>query len=60
MNYTQNEKIEQVTDTTIVVGIDIGSRLIMPEFLIIVGVNLQKESFRSGRTLKDLILFLFG
>ena len=26
MNYTQNEKIEQVTDTTMVVGIDIGSQ----------------------------------
>lgn len=24
MNYTQNEKIEQVTDTTMVVGVDIG------------------------------------
>ncbi len=27
MNYTQNEKIEQVTDATLVVGIDIGSQL---------------------------------
>jgi len=27
MNYTQNERIEQVTDTTLVVGIDIGSQL---------------------------------
>ena len=26
MNYTQNEKIEQVTDTTLVIGIDIGSQ----------------------------------
>jgi len=26
MNYTQNEKIEQVTDTTMVVGVDIGSQ----------------------------------
>ena len=26
MNYTQNEKIEQVTDTTLVVGVDIGSQ----------------------------------
>ena len=24
MNYTQNEKIEQVTDSTMVVGVDIG------------------------------------
>ena len=26
MNYTQNDKIEQVTDTTLVVGVDIGSQ----------------------------------
>ena len=26
MNYTQNEKIEQVTATTLVVGVDIGSQ----------------------------------
>ena len=26
MNYTQNERIEQVTDTTLVIGVDIGSR----------------------------------
>ena len=26
MNYTQNEKIEQVTDTTMVVGVDIGNQ----------------------------------
>lgn len=26
MNYTQNEKIEQVTDATLVVGVDIGSQ----------------------------------
>ena len=27
MNYTQNEKIEQATDSTIVVGVDIGSQI---------------------------------
>lgn len=27
MNYTQNEKIEQVTDSTIVVEVDIGSQI---------------------------------
>ena len=27
MNYTQNKKIEQVTDSTIVVGVDIGSQI---------------------------------
>ena len=27
MNYTQNVKIEQVTDTTLVIGVDVGSQL---------------------------------
>lgn len=27
MNYTQNQKIEQITETTLVVGVDIGSRV---------------------------------
>ena len=27
MNYTQNEKIEQVTDSTMAVGVDIGSQI---------------------------------
>ena len=26
MNYTQNEKIEQVTNETLVIGVDIGSQ----------------------------------
>ena len=26
MNYTHNEKIEQISDTTLVIGIDIGSQ----------------------------------
>ncbi len=34
MNYTQNEKIEQVTETTLVVGVDIGSLNTMSEHLI--------------------------
>lgn len=31
MNYTQNKKIEQVTADTLIIGIDIGSDLTMPE-----------------------------
>ncbi len=27
MNYTQNQKIEQIAETTLVVGVDIGSRI---------------------------------
>ena len=44
MNYTQNEKIEQVTDSTMVVGVDIG---IMQELLITEDANLQNVFFFS-------------
>lgn len=31
INYTQNGKIEQVTDTTLVIGVDVGSQFTIPE-----------------------------
>ena len=47
MNYTQNEKIEQVTDSTMVVGVDIEARYIMQELLITEDANLQNVFFFS-------------
>ena len=58
INYTQNEKIEQVTDLTMVVGVDIGS--IMQELLTTEGANLQSGCFLFIMILKDLILSIFG
>ena len=58
INYTQNEKIEQVTDLTMVVGVDIGS--IMQELLITEGASLQNEFFHFRMISKDLIPFSFG
>lgn len=40
MNYTQNEKIEQVTDSTIVVGVDILQKIKSTH-------NSQKRAIRS-------------
>lgn len=45
MNYTQHEKIEQVTDTTKVVGIDIGSQIHYARAFDNRGRNLRKEFF---------------
>lgn len=60
MNYIQNEKIEQVTDSTIVVGVDIGSRYIMPELLTTEGANLQNVFFLFITIWKVSILSIFG
>lgn len=43
INYTQNEKIEQVTDLTMVVGVDIGS--IMQELLTTEESSLKEDIF---------------
>ena len=47
MNYTQNEKIEQVTDSTMVVGVDIGSQIHYARALITEDANLQNVFFFS-------------
>ncbi|MFR4457422.1 MAG: hypothetical protein ACLT5U_05425 [Mediterraneibacter gnavus] len=60
MKYTQNKKIEQVTDKTMVVGIDIGSQPHYTRAFDNCGRELKKESFCSRMTQKDLILFIFG
>ena len=45
MNYTQNEKIEQVTDTTMVVGVDIGSQILYARAFDNRGRELTKKVF---------------
>ena len=51
MNYTQNEKIEQVTDTTLAVGIDIGSQLHYARTFDNRGRELTKKVFSFGNEL---------
>ena len=60
MNYTQNEKIEQVTDSTIVVGVDIGSQIHYARAFDNRGRELTKKVFLFIMILKDLILSIFG
>lgn len=60
MNYTQNEKIEQATDTTLVVGVDIGSQTHYARALITEGASLQNEFFHFRMISKDLIPCSFG
>lgn len=47
MNYTQNEKIEQITVTTMVVGIDIGRQTHYARDLDYRGRELTKRIFLS-------------
>lgn len=60
MNYTQNEKIDQVIDTTMVVGLDIGSQIHYVRAFDNRGREVTKRVFLFGMTLKDLILSIFG
>lgn len=60
MNYTQNEKIEQVTDTTLVVGVDIGSQTHYARAFDNRGRERTKRVFHFRMISKDLIPFSFG
>lgn len=60
MNYTQNEKIEQVTDTTMVVGVDIGSQTHYARAFDNRGRELTKRVFHFRMISRDLIPFIFG
>ena len=60
MNYTQNEKIEQVTDTTMVVGVDIGSQTHYARAFDNRGRELTKRVFYFRMISRDLIPFIFG
>ncbi len=60
MNYTQNEKIEQVTDTTLVIGVDVGSQLHYARAFDNRGKELTIGSFLFQTVLKDLIPSING
>ena len=59
MNYKQNEKINQVKESTLVVGIDIGVQHSTPGHLTGEALSLEK-SFRSATAEKDLNLSKHG
>lgn len=57
MNYTQNEKIEQVTDSTLVVGVDIGSQTHYARAFDNRGRELTKKVFIFGNDLEGFNSF---
>ena len=46
MNYKQNEKIEQVTDVTLIVGVDIGSETHFARAFDNPGREVRKRVFK--------------
>lgn len=59
MNYTQNEKIEQVTDTTMVVGVDIGSQIHYARAFDNRGRELTKRVFSFRNDIEGFNSFNF-
>lgn len=51
MNYTQNRKIMQVTETTLVVGVDIGSQWHYARAFDWRGIELTRKVFRFSNDL---------
>lgn len=58
MNYTQNKKIEQVSESTISVGVDIGSEMNFARAFDWRGIELTKKVFRFGNDLEGFTAFL--
>lgn len=57
MNYTQNKKIEQVSKSTISVGVDIGSELNFARAFDWRGVELTKKVFKFGNDIEGFNAF---
>ncbi len=57
MNYTQNRKIMQVTETTLVVGVDIGSQWHYARAFDWRGIELTRKVFRFSNNLDGYIAF---
>ena len=58
MNYTQNSKIAQVTEKTLVVGVDIGSETNFARAFNWRGQELSKKVFRFSNSLEGFHSFL--
>ena len=57
MNYTQNRKIAQVTETTLVVGVDIGSQWYYARAFDWRGIEITKKAFRFSNDLDGYTAF---
>ena len=58
MNYTQNDKIEQVTDTTLVIGVDIGSQIHYARAFDNRGRELTKKVYSFGNSIEGFNSFI--
>ena len=58
MNYTQNQKISQVTERTLIVGVDIGSETNFARVFNWRGQELSRKVFRFGNSLEGFQNFL--
>lgn len=58
MNYTQNQKISQVTETTLIVGVDIGSETNFARVFNWRGQELSKKVFRFNNSQEGFQSFL--
>ena len=57
MNYTQNKKIEQVSESTISVGVDIGSELNFARAFDWRGLEVTKKVFKFGNDIEGFSAF---
>ena len=57
MNYTQNRKIMQVTETTLVVGVDIGSQYHYARAFDWRGIEITRKAFRFSNDLDGYEVF---
>ena len=57
MNYTQNKKIEQVSESTISVGVDIGSELNFARAFDWRGIEVTKKVFKFGNDIEGFSAF---
>lgn len=58
MNYTQNEKILQVTEQTLVVGVDIGSEMNFARAFNWRGQEVSKKVFRFSNSQEGFQSFM--
>ena len=58
MNYTQNQKISQVTEATLIVGVDIGSETNFARAFNWRGQELSKKVFHFSNSLEGFQSFL--
>ena len=57
MNYTQNRKIMQVTETSLVVGVDIGSQYHYARAFDWRGIEITRKAFRFSNDLDGYAAF---